>query len=105
MNVYYDYQILYNQKFGGISRYYYELIKAIEKCDLANTAIQCKYSQNHYFDGYKGIKNTGAFIDISPAILRRSLRLFGHVINQNITRKSASKADLIHMTYYNPKGT
>ncbi len=102
MNIYYDYQILYYQKYGGISRYYYELINSIENLNLARTDIGCRFNVNHYFSGYKGIKEGSAFLGIKPAAIRRPLRLVGHIINQSITKRKVSNADIIHLTYYNP---
>lgn len=102
MKIYYDYQILYNQKYGGISRYYFDLIRTIHQNHLAKTAIHCKFSANHYFAGYKEIRQTGAFLDIKASCIRRPLRLYGHLVNQEITRRCAQKADIVHLTYYNP---
>lgn len=102
MKILYDYQILYNQKYGGISRYYYELINMIEELKLAAIDISCKFSTNHYFADYNGIKEGTAFLDIQSAIVRRPLRLCGHLLNQSITKKRAKDADIIHLTYYNP---
>lgn len=102
MKILYDYQILYNQKYGGISRYYYELINTIEELKLATTDISCKFSANHYFADYNGIKEGTAFLDFKSAIVRRPLRLFGHLMNRSITKKRAKDADIIHLTYYNP---
>ena len=102
MNIYYDYQILYNQRYGGISRYYYELINMIEEKHLANTDISCMFSTNHYFAGYRGIDEGSAFLNIRSAVIRRPLRFMGHMLNQEITKKKAKKADVIHLTYYNP---
>lgn len=102
MNIYYDYQILYNQKYGGISRYYFDLIRTINQNCLANTAIHCKFNTNHYFAGYKEIGQAEAFLDIKSSAIRRPLRLYGHLVNQEITRQCAQKADIVHLTYYNP---
>lgn len=102
MNIHYDYQILFNQKYGGISRYYYELINTIERLHLAKTSIQCKYSINYYFSGYDGVEDGRDFMKIKSPLVRRPLRLWGHLINQAITRKNAKKADIVHLTYYRP---
>ncbi|MCR5205016.1 MAG: glycosyltransferase family 4 protein [Lachnospiraceae bacterium] len=102
MNIYYDYQVLYNQKYGGISRYYYELINTIERLNLAHTDINCKFSTNHYFNGYNGINEGSAFLDIKSSMIRRPLRLCGHMLNQTITKRKARGADILHLTYYAP---
>ena len=49
MRVLYDHQIFTNQKFGGISRYFFELIKRFEgvenSCDVASL-----FSNNAYYN-------------------------------------------------------
>jgi glycosyltransferase involved in cell wall biosynthesis len=43
MNIFYDYQIFEAQKFGGISRYFYELIRRNESC-----LFPIRFSNNEY---------------------------------------------------------
>lgn len=102
MNIYYDYQILYMQRYGGISRYYYDLITEIEKNPLVKTEIHCKYNTNHYFVNTGDIKLSDAFFHVKPTILRRALRLYGHKVNQAVTKRCVKRADILHMTYYYP---
>lgn len=78
------------------------MIRTINQGHFANTAIHCKFNTNHYFAGYKEIGQTRAFLDIKSSFIRRPLRLYGHLVNQEITRRCAQKADIVHLTYYNP---
>ena len=51
MNVLYDYQIVNMQKYGGISRYFYELIKRIQKLAPESKFELCTFSSiNYYFE-------------------------------------------------------
>lgn len=49
MKVYYDYQIFISQKYGGVSRYFYELINRLEQTDSFKANIGCKHNVNYYF--------------------------------------------------------
>lgn len=102
MNIYYDYQILYSQKYGGISRYYYDLIQEMDKRHPVETEIHCKYNVNRYFAGIGDIELGEGFLNVKSSIIRRPLRFYGHKINQNITKRCAKRADIVHLTYYNP---
>ncbi len=46
MTIQYDHQIFCAQKFGGISRYFYELIKGIEGEDSVKALLDVKFSDN-----------------------------------------------------------
>lgn len=48
MKVLYDYQIFEIQQFGGISRYYFELLKTFRKNNLLEWELPLKYSSNIY---------------------------------------------------------
>ena len=48
MKILYDHQIFEEQKFGGISRYFYEVINALDKSDNIKIDISLKYSKNEY---------------------------------------------------------
>jgi glycosyltransferase involved in cell wall biosynthesis len=107
MKVLYDHQVFTWQDYGGISRYYYELIKAQHgSCELS-----LLHSNNEYI-----VADTGLSGEISrkPVIRRYSKleRLFKskksrrpkpvEEINQghSIVRLNAGEYDLFHPTYY-----
>ncbi|HEY8934464.1 MAG TPA: glycosyltransferase family 1 protein [Cyclobacteriaceae bacterium] len=48
MKLFYDYQIFEHQKYGGISRYYYELLKGIESSKDTQFLLPLLKSDNHY---------------------------------------------------------
>lgn len=52
MNIYYDYQTLCIQRYGGISRYYFELISTINQMHIARADIDCYFSKNAYFENH-----------------------------------------------------
>lgn len=48
LTIQFDHQIFCEQKFGGISRYFYELIKGISSGDSVGYHLDVKYSDNTY---------------------------------------------------------
>ena len=95
MNVLYDYQIIQSQKYGGISRYYYELIKAIKRAGSAHTDIRCLFAINKYFGDeldnkfHKDIgKTKRGKISLNKLYFKILL--------------STKKYDVFHPTYYDP---
>lgn len=94
MKVLYDYQILILQKYGGISRYYYDLISEIRRQELAAVDIKVVLSQNRYFEPFfnrKAVEN----LNLPKAV-------FAHVLNRIYTRICVQKYDIVHPTYYHP---
>jgi len=53
MDVMYDYQIFLEQKFGGISRYFHELIRHADSMYIPHISV--KYHRNDYIKGIKGL--------------------------------------------------
>ncbi|WP_446011744.1 glycosyltransferase family 4 protein [Candidatus Electrothrix sp.] len=51
MNILYDHQIFMLQRFGGISRYYFELLQAADK--LYRPSVEVRYHINHYIEDIK----------------------------------------------------
>lgn len=98
MKIYYDYQICIGQKFGGISRYYYELMHYIEQLGLGKADMNCIGSVNKYFESYlgynaypkrEGLVGTGLFF--IKDFLNRVQTFF----------KVQKGYDIVHPTYYN----
>jgi len=114
MKVLYDYQVFFLQKFGGISRYYYELNRSPFSEYFSHTAA--KYHRNFYLEkmvaslpypknhlpylrngSYIGKKYLSGFFDkLFPP---KNLTLE----NQAFVAKSVAsiKPDIFHPTYYN----
>lgn len=57
MKVFFDYQIFYLQKYGGISRYFYELAKALNELSDCQPKILAPLHRNNYLE-----ENTDDFI-------------------------------------------
>lgn len=92
ISILYDYQILVRQKFGGISRYFYEIINRLE--NRVDINIRAIHSQNYYFTNY--LKEYTYKNGLQKYIFR--------IINAIVTRLylliGSNKIDIIHPTYY-----
>lgn len=96
MRIAYDYQIFDSQKFGGISRYFFELIRHIAEFDGVETRVFSPFFINCYpLPAFFPV--TGVHVPEIPktAFLRRGL-------NRLITSRlmQAFSPDLVHETYY-----
>ena len=101
MNIFYDYQIFQNQIYGGPSKYFVELINAINKINQnINTKIIAPFYINKFLKSSENLDNIGIYID-----KKYSFRLTNY-FNKFFFEKYTylKKPDLIHQTYYlNPK--
>ena len=50
MKVYYDYQVLCSQVYGGISRYFFEIISRLMMQESIEIDMKCAFSKNKYFE-------------------------------------------------------
>ncbi len=96
----YDHQIFVYQEFGGISRYFYELMNGFEKDEDVRFDLSLAYSNNQY------IKNAH-FVKSRPLFKNRNFRFKNrllHYLNMRGERKLllGRDYDLFHPTYFNP---
>jgi len=100
MKVLYDHQIFSSQVYGGISRYFYELMSRFNLDAGVDFELALRYSNNSYLTG-------ADFVAAAPFSPGR--RFFGrttllNALNSLVSRRSirSGKFDLLHPTYYNP---
>lgn len=97
ISVYYDYQILLAQRYGGISRYFYEIYSRMSKFG-AHVNISCIHNHNYYFAEKLGIHDfsrSNKFLQLSE------LGVFWYVnkIKAKLEARQ-EKYNIIHPTYY-----
>jgi glycosyltransferase involved in cell wall biosynthesis len=100
MKILYDHQIFTTQKYGGISRYFYELIREFHKIENIETKVPLLVSNNHYVSDKKFVK----FIEFLPDnYFRGKYRLF-NLFNKPNTILALRKQNfaIFHPTYYDP---
>ena len=65
MKIFYDHQIFTNQIYGGVSRYFYELMNHLSQNQDIEFEISLKYSNNHYLENVNFTKHKTFFKDIN----------------------------------------
>lgn len=92
----YDYQIFEMQRFGGISRYFCEIIKRIS----AQHKITVRYSINYYLTSWMLEKS----LILLPRFIYKRYHSFFEKKNHEITKKLLKTGGpyLLHPTYYDP---
>lgn len=99
MKILYDHQIFTTQKYGGISRYFYELIKAFETMEDVQTDIPLLISNNYYISDKNYVKHMNFFKNKE---FRGKHRLMLMLNKPNmISELKKQDFDVLHITYYN----
>ncbi|HBE43965.1 MAG TPA: glycosyltransferase family 1 protein [Deltaproteobacteria bacterium] len=103
MKIFYDHQIFTFQKYGGISRYFFELMKYFKSIGGVNITTPFIFSNNYYISDNKIIKHM-KFLPHTE--FRGKYRLFRLLISFNkilaITNLKKQDFDIFHPTYYDP---
>lgn len=100
MNILFDYQIFVAQKFGGISRYFVDLITGVEMTAGFSANLEVVGNKNHYLPkSYLKEFSLLEKLKKYPSKMNKVLRK-----NQRITLGLLEKADIdvFHPTYYDP---
>lgn len=100
MKVLYDHQIFTLQRYGGISRYFYELIQKLNKTADIETNTSLIFSDNHYISSKDAIKHTSFFSNSQFRGKQRIMNLFNKA--NSIRQLKKQTFDLFHPTYYDP---
>jgi hypothetical protein len=109
MKILYDHQIFAWHNYGGVARYFYELLKA----QTTEAELALKYSDNEYLRADNVLRGT---ISPKPTLQRKSrlARVFGwraHNAGENaevanrdlaVSRLCAGQYDVFHPSYYDP---
>lgn len=118
MKILYDHQIFSLQKFGGISRYFYEIITGLKKNFGIDVEHSVLYSSNEYLKDQNlfPLKKEYTYKDWIPTIRFRGIYRIFRLLQtiglipypeQEMIRKILDKIenenfDLFHPTYYSP---
>ena len=99
MKILYDHQMFDAQVYGGISRYFANLISGIGKYDRIETEASVLYTNNHYLKG-KVKSHIGRLLAQSVFSKPRKLRAWNK--NYSKMRISRGQFDIFHPTYFHP---
>ena len=106
MNIAYDYQTFTVQKYGGISRYFYQLTKHISKTENAAEIFSPLHINNYINNLPKELVN-GRFVDANyiDRIPKKS-RIIGS-INRSLSKRKIDlfNPDIVHETFYSKHKT
>lgn len=97
LSVCYDYQIMLAQKFGGISRYIYEISTRLPEFGV-DVSLRCLHNHNYYFAERLGLNDTSKL----PKILRLAELGTFHYLNKlmRFADLHLKNYDIFHPTYY-----
>jgi len=100
MKVLYDHQIFTSQIYGGISRYFFELIKHFKNNNETKYELSLKYSNNYYL---KKLNNLSYKTFLENYSFKGKYRLL-NILNKKVSKEYISKGDydIFHPTYYDP---
>jgi glycosyltransferase involved in cell wall biosynthesis len=97
MKILYDHQTFTLQKYGGISRYFYEMIKYLSS-NNNNIEISLYFSNNHYISDNKTIKHFKFLNQYEFRGKQRLNMLLNKIYSIYILKKQ--RFDIFHPTYY-----
>lgn len=104
MKILYDGQIFDFQQYGGISRYFYELMRSYAASGAPQFELACPYTTNAYLWG-------APFLKLNTLLTRKRFKgsgLVNNLLARGRNRSAAETAlqagayDLFHPTYYDP---
>lgn len=97
--VFIDHQKFSTQKYGGISRYFANIIQGIKRTDDIGYQLGVMHAKNHYIQN-EPLPIKGSFSD---RVLNRNER-YDYRLNQLYCKRLLDKAnfDVFHPTYYDP---
>lgn len=100
MNILYDHQIFSSQKYGGISRYFYELMREFQTMEDIHVDISIRVSNNHYIADQKYFTHWNFF----PKNEFRGKHRLMNIPNkfESVLKLKQKKFDIFHPTYYEP---
>jgi glycosyltransferase involved in cell wall biosynthesis len=103
MKILYDHQMFSLQKYGGITRYFCELIKNLPVEYTYELSLLFSNNQ-HLKDDYKFFRKLNMPIPKQESRIRGHLRAKSYSINNSYSRRviSSNNFDLLHPTYFNP---
>ena len=96
MRVYYDHQIFCKQSFGGISRYFFELINGAKDMELFTPILDVKFSNNVFCQQLHPDKHWLTHADFKGK--KDLVKLINHMNTFVKTRSTAF--DIFHPTYF-----
>lgn len=96
IKVLFDFHAFHNQRFGGISRYFYEIISRMEH---VHSDVALRFSMNQYIEGQNVVSYVAMpklLFKLGEGIFRKANRHY------SIQKIKEGQFDVFHATYYDP---
>lgn len=100
MRILYDHQIFSEQRYGGISRYYYSLLARLRGSRVVDISLALKFSNNNYLVGSELAKGSFFCGNMRFRGKGRLMNFFNE--RHSRARITAGDYDIFHPTYFNP---
>lgn len=100
MRILYDHQIFTSQKYGGVSRYFYELINFFNHEENIDVKTSIIFSNNYYISNKKDVYHIGFFPNNAFKGKQRVMSKINEI--NSIINLKKQNFDVFHPTNYNP---
>jgi len=100
MKILYDYKIFYQQRFGGISSYFYNLANELEKTDN-QFFFYSPIHKNFYLNNLNKQNRIGNYMKFLPSYGSKLYEFINHTFTNKFIENY--NPDIIHETYYSNK--
>lgn len=100
MDIFYDHQIFSSQVFGGISRYFYQLISRLNETGESHARVDVIFSNNYYYHTLPEASSLYFFKNYNFIGKNRILECINRIRSLSILDEQSF--DLFHPTYNNP---
>lgn len=98
MKIVFNYQIFFQQQYGGISNYFYHLYKELNKNKDNQIKIHAPIHKNSYLNKIAKENISGFFTKKIPSKLNPLINFYNKKISEYYIKKF--KPDILHNTYY-----
>jgi glycosyltransferase involved in cell wall biosynthesis len=100
MNVLYDFQTFVEQEYGGISRYFFEIMSRLHKIDTLKVSLPFLYTNNVHYDKLGNFPSS----HFLKGIHFKGKRKLQFTVNRIIAEKRLRQHNynIFHPTYYDP---
>lgn len=103
MRIFFDHQIFMLQRFGGISRYFYELMNQLNGFPENQLMFPLLYSNNHYIRKASFFNSSIAIPEVGFPFKHNIIKYYNKKnILKNCQTLENQKFDVFHPTYYDP---
>jgi glycosyltransferase involved in cell wall biosynthesis len=100
MRILYDHQAFTIQEYGGISRYFYELVRHFRAVPGLKISSSLLFSNNEYIKRNKVVDSISFFRGINFQRMTEVMNLLNEV--KSLTEYKSDNFDIFHPTYYDP---